>query len=131
MSDNPLKISDAEWQAKLSAQAYKVLRKEGTEPPGSSSLNDEHRPGIFVCAGCEHPLYSHEMKFDSGTGWPSFFTTLPGAFETKRDFHLIWPRTEYHCAHCGGHHGHVFDDGPAPTGQRFCNNGVALLFKPT
>ena len=121
---------DAEWRQTLSGEAYQVLRHEGTERPGSSPLNDEKRGGTYVCAGCDTPLFSSDMKFDSGTGWPSFFTTLPGAFETSRDFRMIWPRIEYHCARCGGHHGHVFDDGPAPTGTRFCNNGVALKFVP-
>jgi peptide-methionine (R)-S-oxide reductase len=122
--------TDAQWRAELAPEAYQVLRHEGTERAGTSPLNDEKRTGTFVCAGCGAPLFTSAMKFDSGTGWPSFFEALPGAFETKRDFRLIWPRTEYHCATCGGHHGHVFDDGPAPTGQRWCNNGVALRFVP-
>jgi peptide-methionine (R)-S-oxide reductase len=122
--------TDAQWRAELGPEAYQVLRHEGTERAGTSPLNDEHRKGTFVCAGCGTPLFSSDMKFDSGTGWPSFYTTLPGVFETRRDFRLIWPRTEYHCATCGGHHGHVFDDGPKPTGQRYCNNGVALKFIP-
>jgi len=125
-----LKLSKDEWKQRLTPQQYSVLRDEGTERAGTSPLNDEKRPGVFVCAGCGLPLFSSAMKFDSGTGWPSFFTTIPGAFETSRDFKLILPRTEYHCARCGGHHGHVFGDGPAPTGQRYCNNGVALKFVP-
>jgi peptide-methionine (R)-S-oxide reductase len=107
-----------------------VLRHEGTERSGSSPLDREKRPGVFVCAGCDLPLFTSAMKFDSGTGWPSFFTTIPGAFGTSRDFKLILPRTEYHCSRCGGHHGHIFDDGPEPTGLRYCNNGVALRFIP-
>jgi peptide-methionine (R)-S-oxide reductase len=122
--------TDAEWRERLSREAYDVLRKHGTERAGTSPLNDEQRQGTFVCAGCDTPLFTSDMKFDSGTGWPSFFTTLPGVFETSRDFKLIWPRTEYHCATCGGHHGHVFEDGPQPTGLRYCNNGVALKFVP-
>ena len=122
--------TDEQWQAELDPAAYQVLRHEGTERAGTSPLNDEHRRGTFVCAGCGTPLFTSDMKFDSGTGWPSFFTSLPGVFETRRDFRLVWPRTEYHCATCGGHHGHVFDDGPSPTGKRFCNNGVALRFVP-
>jgi len=126
----PVKLSDQEWSKKLQPQAYKVLRKEGTEYAGTSPLNDEHRAGIFACAGCGLPLFTSEMKFDSGTGWPSFFTTIPGVFETKKDTLLFTARTEYHCIRCGGHHGHVFDDGPPPTGLRYCNNGVALRFLP-
>ncbi|MEJ2452898.1 MAG: peptide-methionine (R)-S-oxide reductase MsrB [Candidatus Thiodiazotropha sp.] len=125
-----LDLSDAEWRQRLSPEQYEVLREEGTEPPGSSPLLKEKRDGTYVCAGCDHPLFDAAMKYDSGTGWPSFYTTLSGAIETKRDFKLIWPRTEYHCAKCGGHQGHVFDDGPQPTGLRYCNNGVALKFVP-
>jgi peptide-methionine (R)-S-oxide reductase len=129
-ADQPLKRSNAEWKKYLSTDQYRVLRQEGTEPPGSSPLNDEKRPGVFVCAGCDLPLFTSAMKYDSGTGWPSFFTSIPDAFGTKRDFKLILPRTEYHCTRCGGHHGHLFDDGPPPTGKRWCNNGVALRFLP-
>jgi peptide-methionine (R)-S-oxide reductase len=125
-----LELSEDEWRERLSSAQYDILREEGTEPPGSSPLLKEKREGTYVCAGCDHPLFDASMKYDSGTGWPSFFTTLPAAFETKRDFKLIWPRTEYHCAKCGGHHGHVFEDGPEPTGLRYCNNGVALKFIP-
>jgi peptide-methionine (R)-S-oxide reductase len=129
-SNEPLKLSDAEWKAKLSPQAYNVLRHEGTEYAGSSPLNKEYGRGVFVCAGCALPLFTSAMKFDSGTGWPSFFTTIPGVFGTSSDYKLVVARTEYHCSRCGGHHGHVFDDGPPPTGLRYCNNGVALRFIP-
>jgi peptide-methionine (R)-S-oxide reductase len=125
-----LPATDADWKARLAPEAYRVLRHEGTERAWTSPLYDEHRPGTFVCAGCDTPLFTQAMKFDSGTGWPSFHSTLPGAFETKTDRKLFMKRTEYHCARCGGHHGHVFDDGPAPTGLRYCNNGVALKFVP-
>ncbi len=125
-----LELPDSEWKKRLTPVQYSVLRDEGTERAGTSPLNSEKRKGVFHCAGCDLPVYTSEMKFESGTGWPSFFTTLPGAFEKKTDFKLIYPRTEYHCARCGGHHGHVFKDGPQPTGQRWCNNGVALTFKP-
>ena len=126
----PVVKSDDEWRKELDPAAYAVLRHDGTEHPFTSPLNDEHRPGVFVCAGCALPLFTSAMKFDSGTGWPSYFTTIPGVFVTRTDNKLILPRTEYHCAKCGGHHGHVFDDGPAPTGLRYCNNGVALHFIP-
>ena len=110
--------------------SYNVLREEGTERPFSSKLNDEKRKGVFVCAGCAGRCSRSAMKFDSGTGWPSFFTTIPGAFDTSLDNRIIYTRIEYHCAKCGGHHGHVFDDGPKPTFQRWCNNGVSLRFIP-
>jgi len=122
--------TDAEWKALLTPDQYEVLRREGTEPSFSSALNDEKRAGQYVCAGCALPLFTSDLKFDSGTGWPSFYTTLPGAVATKTDFKWIYPRKEYHCARCGGHQGHVFNDGPKPTGERWCNNGLALKFIP-
>ena len=125
-----LKLTKEEWRKRLNADQFHILREEGTERPGSSPLNDEKRPGIFACAGCDLPLFTSEMKYESGTGWPSFFTTIPGVFGTTTDYKLVLPRTEYHCIRCGGHHGHVFDDGPPPTGKRWCNNGVALKFIP-
>ncbi len=125
-----LLLTDAQWKQRLSPAAYHVLREEGTERAGTSPLNDEKRKGSFHCAGCDLALFTSDMKYDSGTGWPSFFTTLPGVFGTKRDFKFGWTRVEYHCARCGGHHGHVFNDGPKPTGLRYCNNGVALKFVP-
>jgi len=126
----PLKLSKDEWRKRLDAQQFQVLREEGTERAGTSPLNAEKRAGVYVCAGCDLPVYTSDMKYESGTGWPSFFTTIPGAFAKKTDYKLLLPRTEYHCVRCGGHHGHVFEDGPKPTGQRWCNNGVALKFIP-
>ena len=125
-----LRKTRAEWKALLSAPAFAVLFDEATEPAGSSPLNAEKRRGTFLCAACFLPLFDSAHKYESGTGWPSFFDALPGALGTKRDFSLILPRTEYHCARCGGHQGHVFDDGPPPTGLRYCNNGVAVQFVP-
>ncbi|MDP1693416.1 MAG: peptide-methionine (R)-S-oxide reductase MsrB [Burkholderiaceae bacterium] len=126
----PLLLTNAQWRQRLTPAQYDVLREEGTERPGSSPLNTEKRKGTYHCAGCDLALFASSTKYDSGTGWPSFFDTLPGAVQTKRDFHLVLPRTEYHCARCGGHHGHIFNDGPKPTGLRYCNNGVALKFVP-
>lgn len=122
--------TEAEWKKLLTPEQFHILREEGTERAFTSPLDREYRKGTYVCAGCELPLFASEMKFNSGTGWPSFFTGLPGSLETKKDYKLVWPRTEYHCARCGGHQGHVFDDGPKPTGQRWCNNGLALRFIP-
>jgi len=117
-----------EWRRLLTAEQYAVLREEATERPFTSPLNNEKRKGVFVCAGCELPLFESRTKYDSGTGWPSFWDCIPGRVATKVDRKLIYPRDEYHCARCGGHQGHVFDDGPKPTGLRYCNNGIALKF---
>lgn len=122
-------LSEAEWKRRLSPEAYKVLRQEGTEPPFTSKLNKEKRAGVYRCAGCRLSLFNADAKYESGTGWPSFWQPLPGAVATKVDFKLLVPRTEYHCRRCGGHQGHVFKDGPRPTGLRYCNNGVALVFE--
>lgn len=122
--------TDAEWKALLPEDVYQVLRHEATERAGSSPLNNEKRKGVFHCAGCDLPLYSSETKFDSGTGWPSFYEALPNAIGTKEDSSFFMTRTECHCRRCGGHLGHIFDDGPKPTGLRHCINGLALTFKP-
>lgn len=121
--------TDAQWRERLTDAQYDVLRGEGTERPFSSALNKQYGQGVYHCAGCDLDLFSSETKFDSGTGWPSFYAPIEGHVETKRDYKMILPRTEYHCIRCRGHQGHVFNDGPEPTGQRWCNNGVALIFK--
>jgi peptide-methionine (R)-S-oxide reductase len=121
--------TDAQWQTELTPEQYKVLREHGTEMRGSSPLNNEKGPGTFRCAGCGKPLFDAETKFESGTGWPSFWAPLPGAVDTQADRSYGMTRTEVHCADCGGHLGHVFPDGPQPTGERYCMNGVALKFE--
>ena len=126
----PVQFSDAEWRKRLTGEQYAILRKKGTEVPGTSPLLKEHRKGTFACAGCAQPLYSSTTKYDSGTGWPSFWQALPRAIGTSSDWETGYPRTEVHCARCGGHLGHVFDDGPKPTGKRYCMNGDALVFVP-
>jgi peptide-methionine (R)-S-oxide reductase len=126
-----LTLDNGEWKKRLNSEQYNVLREEGTERPFTSPLNGEHRAGVFVCAGCDLPLFASKFKFDSGTGWPSFFDSLPGHVDTRSDTSLFMARIEYHCARCGGHQGHVFNDGPKPTGLRYCNNGVALKFIPS
>jgi len=122
--------SKAEWRDTLTPEQYDVLHNEGTERPFTSPLNKQYGDGSYVCAGCALPLFDSTTKFDSGTGWPSFYQPIEGHTETKRDFKMILPRSEYHCIRCGGHQGHIFNDGPEPTGQRWCNNGVALTFIP-
>ncbi len=126
----PFELTDAEWRQRLPPEQYDVLRQAATERPGSSPLNAEHRHGTFLCAGCGQPLFASETKFESGTGWPSFYRPLPNAVTNAEDRSLIEPRTEVLCARCGGHLGHVFDDGPPPTGLRYCMNGVAMTFRP-
>ncbi len=126
----PLQKSDADWRAELTPEAYRVLRKHGTERAGTSPLDHEARAGTFSCAACGQPLFASDTKFDSGTGWPSFFKPLPGAVGTREDRSLFTRRTEVHCSRCGGHLGHVFPDGPEPSGERYCMNGVALRFEP-
>ena len=129
-STGSFKLTDAEWRRRLGPQRYEILRHEGTERAGTSPLLNEHRKGTFVCAGCALPLYASATKFESGTGWPSFYAALPGKTAHKTDTSLFMARVEEHCARCGGHLGHVFDDGPKPTGKRHCINGLSLKFKP-
>lgn len=124
-------LSEAQWRARLTPAQYRILREEGTERPWTSELLKEKRSGTYHCIGCDQPLFASETKYDSRTGWPSFFDVIDGAIGTRRDFKLVLPRTEYHCARCGGHHGHVFEDGPKPTGLRYCNNGAVLRFIPS
>lgn len=126
----PIRVDPRRWRALLPPERYRILFQEATEPAFSSPLDKETREGTYVCAACHLPLFDSGHKYDSGTGWPSFHSHLPGVMGTKRDFKLIWPRTEYHCVRCGGHQGHVFDDGPPPSGRRWCNNGLALVFVP-
>ena len=125
-----LEKSKKEWRELLEKDAYRVLFEDATERSFSSPLDGEKRAGTFICAACYLPLFESKTKFDSGTGWPSFYQPIPGRLDSKRDFKLLWPRTEYHCVRCGGHQGHIFSDGPQPTGQRWCNNGAALRFVP-
>lgn len=133
MSDRPGTAvkSAAEWKKELPEERYQVLFEEATERPHSSPLNHEHRAGTFVCAACGQPLFHSDTKFDAGCGWPSFMEPVEGSIDTKPDYKLLAQRTEYHCARCGGHQGHVFDDGPGPRGERYCNNGLALRFVPS
>ena len=124
-----LKMSNKDWDPSLTPEQNYDLRQEGTESPGSSSLNNEKRKGSYHCVGCGTKLFESVTKYESGSGWPSFFESLTDVFEEKTDMHMGYPRTEYHCEKCGGHHGHIFDDGPKPTGKRYCNNGMCLVFK--
>ncbi len=123
--------TDSQWRSILSPEEYHILRNEGTERPFTSDLNKNNSEGVYECRGCGQPIFESKAKFDSGTGWPSFYEAIADSLETKRDFKLILPRTEYHCSRCGGHHGHIFNDGPKPTGKRYCSNGAVLRFKPS
>ena len=123
-------MSEKDWRSKLTPEQNYILKQEGTEPPSSSPLNNEKREGFYHCAGCGTKLFESKTKYESNSGWPSFFQSLPNVFETKLDTSIGYQRTEYHCKKCGGHHGHIFDDGPKPTGKRYCNNGACLVFKP-
>ena len=125
----PIRKSEDDWKQELPPERYRVLFEEGTEPPRSSPLNHEKREGIYRCAACGYPLFRSDAKYESGSGWPSFMRPIEGHVEMKTDYKLVVPRTEYHCARCGGHQGHVFDDGPGPEGQRYCNNGLSLEFE--
>ena len=132
MSDTHEKIdkSASEWREKLEPERYSVMFEEGTEPPGSSPLNYEKREGVYACAACGQKLFESDTKYESGSGWPSFYKAIPGALEFSTDYKIGYARTEYHCSRCGSHQGHLFDDGPEPTGQRYCNNGLSLRFDP-
>ena len=123
-------MKNKQWDSNLTPEQNYVLKQEGTEAPGSSELNNEKREGSYHCVGCDTKLFESNTKYESGSGWPSFFRSLPGVFNEKTDMHIGYARTEYHCKKCGGHHGHIFDDGPKPTGKLYCNNGVCLIFKP-
>tara|TARA_B100001996_G_scaffold23666_1_gene18526 strand:+ start:292 stop:669 length:378 start_codon:yes stop_codon:yes gene_type:complete len=123
-------MNEKDWDSRLTPEQNYILKKEGTEPPDSSPLNNEKREGFYHCVGCGTKLFESKKKYDSNSGWPSFFQSLPNVFETKSDMSIGHQRTEYHCKKCGGHHGHIFDDGPKPTGKRYCNNGACLVFKP-
>ena len=130
LSLNPLDKSEEDWLKLVSKEAFNILFEEGTERPNSSPLNKVKQQGTFICAACYLPLFESETKYESGTGWPSFYQPIDGRVDTKLDLKLVWPRTEYHCIRCGGHQGHIFKDGPEPTGLRYCNNGLALKFIP-